>query len=296
MPNIIDEIQRGIVLWDGAMGSMLIKKGLSQGECPELWNDQQPEDVKSVHMAYYDAGSDVVQTNTFGGNRLKLDINNLKDRVYDLNFKAAKLANEVCPEGRFVAGDIGPTGKFLQPTGTYTFDQFKDIFAEQAKALTDGGVHLISIETMYDIEEAKAAIAGVKSVSSLPIVAEMSFNSTPRGFFTLMGNDIETCMNSLIEAGADMVGTNCNLGSKEFLELVKQIKEHIGNHLLIAQPNAGQPSLINGETVYPTEPDEYLKDIILMLEDNGLNAIGGCCGTNPVFIKKIHNFIKSRIN
>lgn len=278
------------------MGSMLIKKGLTQGECPELWNKYQPEDVKSIHKAYYEAGSDVVQTNTFGGNRSKLEIYNLMDQVYDLNFKAAKLATEVCPEGRFVAGDIGPTGKFLQPTGTYTFEQFKEIFAEQAKALTDGGVHLISIETMYDIEEAKAAIAGVQSVSSLPIVAEMSFNATPRGFFTLMGNDIETCMDSLIEAGADMVGTNCNLGSNEIIDLVKQIREHIENHPLIAQPNAGQPILMNGETVYPTGPDEYVKDIILMLEDTSLNAIGGCCGTNPAFIKKIHNFIKNRGN
>lgn len=288
--NILDIIKKRVVLWDGAMGTMLFEKGLKQGECPEKWNLSHPEQVRSVHEEYYKVGSDVVQTNTFGGNRLKLEMNNLQDSVYEINYKGAKLAKEICPENKFVAGDIGPTGKFLKPMGKYTFDEFREIYAEQTKALIDGGVDLFSIETMYDINEAKAAIEGVKSISSLPIVAEMTFNNTPRGFFTLMGNNVEICMKSLIEAGADIVGSNCTLGSKEMVELIKNMRMYVKEHPLIAQANAGQPTLINGITSYPIGGDEYLKDVKKML-DNGLNVVGGCCGTNSIFIKKIHNYI-----
>lgn len=289
--DILERIKKGVVLWDGAMGSMLIEKGLKQGECPEKWNSSHMEFVKYVHKKYYDVGSDVVQTNTFGGNRLKLNDNNLEDSVYDINFKAAKLAKDVCPEDRFVAGDIGPTGKFLKPMGKFTFDDFQDIFSEQAKALIDGGVDFFSIETMFDIKEAKAAISGIKRVSNLPIVVEMSFNKTPRGFFTLMGNNVETCMKELILAGADVIGSNCSLGSNEMVELIKIMKIYCDKHPLIAQANAGQPILVNGKTVYPIGPDKYLKDVILML-DSELSAVGGCCGTNSEYIKKIYDYIR----
>ncbi len=289
----MERFGKGVVLWDGAMGTMLMERGLGQGECPEVWNDSHPERVKSVHSAYFEAGSDVVQTNTFGGSRLKLEVNGLGDSVPDLNFKAARLAREVCPDGRYVAGDIGPTGMFLKPTGTHTFEELKEVFAEQARALADGGVHFFSVETMFDIEEAKAAIAGIKSASSLPIAAEVSFNRTPRGFFTLMGNDVESCIRSLIEVGADIVGSNCSLGSGEMVELVKIMRAYAGGKPLIAQANAGQPTLVDGRTVYPTGPDDFLVDVAEML-DSGLNAVGGCCGTNHEFIMRIREHISSR--
>lgn len=293
MPNILEQIRNGVVLWDGGMGTMLMDLGLVQGECPELWNQEHPKRVQSVHTAYFEAGCDVIQTNTFGGSRLKLEVHGLGDSTYELNRKAAKLALEVCPEGKFVAGDIGPTGKFLAPSGAYEVEDFVGTFAEQAAGLVDGGVHFLSVETMFDLEEAKAAISGIRNVSSLPIVAQVTFNKTKRGFFTMMGNDVAVCMKSLIEAGADVVGSNCSLESADMVELVKLMKEHAKETPLIAQANAGQPTLVDGKTAYPTKPEDYIKDIEMML-NAGLSAVGGCCGTNPEFIAAMRKLIDER--
>ena len=291
--NILERLMDGIVLWDGGMGTMLMDLGLAQGECPEDWNKVHPERVQSVHKAYFEARSDVVQTNTFGGSRLKLEVHDRGDSAYELNRKAAELALEICPEGKFVAGDIGPTGKFLKPSGTFDFDEFTGTFAEQAAGLADGGVHFFSIETMFDLEEAKAAIAGIRCVSSLPISVQMTFNKTKRGFFTMMGNDVATCIDSLIEAGAAIIGSNCSLESADMHELVELMKEHSGSTPLIAQANAGQPTLRNGKTVYPTDPKDYTADVAKML-DSGLAAVGGCCGTNPEFIQALREEIDRR--
>jgi len=295
MSGIWELIRERVMVFDGGIGSMLIDAGLEGGMAPELWNEKNPTQVCQLHERYYKAGSDVVQTNTFGGNRLKLEANGLEDKVYDLNLAGAKIARDACPAGRFVAGTIGPTGKFLVPMGSYTFEDFKQVFAEQAEALTEGDVDLFSIETMMDIKEAKAAIAGIRSVSDLPIVAEMSYNRTRQGFFTIMGNSVESCISALTASGADIVGSNCSLGSKDMVDLVKIMKQYSDNYPkkcpLIAQANAGQPQLINGKCVYPTKFDRYLQDVKTMI-GQGLNAVGGCCGTTPEHIRKISEYIK----
>lgn len=296
MTGILKLIRERVVLWDGGVGSMIIDAGLRPGEPPELWNIKHPEKVSLIHKRYYDAGSDAVQTNTFGGSRFKLEMNDLEDKAYELNYAGAKIAKDVCPEDRFVVGDIGPTGRFLEPMGEYTFKDFKQIFAQQAVALVEGGVDLFSVETMMDVEEAKAAIAGIRSVSDLPIAAEMSFNRIKQGFYTLMGNNVENCINALIESGADIVGSNCNLGSNDMVDLVKIMKQNLYSHSkkcpLIAQANAGQPKIINGKSVYPTKPDRYLLDVVAMIKE-GLDVVGGCCGTTPEHIQKIHEYVKN---
>jgi methionine synthase I (cobalamin-dependent) len=294
MQEILELINERVVIFDGGMGSMIIDAGLGGGMAPELWNEKNPQQVENLHKTYYKAGSDVVQTNTFGANRLKLEANKLEDKVYNLNLLGAEIARDACPVDRFVAGDIGPTGKFLAPIGGYAFEDFCDVFAEQAEALAEGDVDLFSVETMMDIEEAKAAVIGIRSVSDLPIVAQMTYNKTHRGFFTIMGNTVENCIRVLIESGADVVGSNCSLDSSDMIDLVKIMKQNLDKHQkkcpIIAQPNAGQPQLINGRCVYPSNSNKFLKDVISMI-GAGLNAVGGCCGTTPEHIKKIREHL-----
>ena len=294
MLEFLELINERVVIFDGGMGSMIIEAGLGGGIAPELWNKKNPNKVGQLHKKYYQAGSDVVQTNTFGGNRLKLEANDLDEQVYELNLLGANIAKDACPADKYVAGNIGPTGKFLAPIGRYSYEEFKQVFAEQAEALADGDIDLFSVETMMDIQEAKAAITAIRGVSDLPIVAEMSYNKTRQGFFTIMGDNVRNCMDVMIGSGADIIGSNCGLGGNAMVGLVTIMKQYIDNHPqkypIIAQPNAGQPQLINGRCVYTTNYDRFLKDVVSMI-DAGINVIGGCCGTTPEHIRKISEYL-----
>ena len=278
------------ILFDGGMGTMLIDKGLPMGEPPEKWNLEHPEIVKQVHSSYFETGSDVVQTNTFGGNRAKLSTKGLDKDVRKINLMAAKLALEVTPSNKYVAGDIGPTGRFLKPMGDMTLEKLAEVFAEQAAALAKGGVDLISIETMYDLREAVAALKAAKKATNLPVFASITFNKGPKGFFTIMGDEVSTSMKTLEDEGADVVGSNCTLGSGDMLELVRLMRKS-ADLPIIAQPNAGQPILKEGKTIYEQEPEDFAKDIRKMIEV-GCNVVGGCCGTNPDFIKAMSEVMK----
>ncbi len=287
--NILDLTNERIVLMDGAMGTMLIANGLRENEVPENWNLEHPDKVAEIHSKYYDAGSDIVQTNTFGGNRLKLNKKGLGEKTYEINFKAAKLALDVCPESKYVAGDIGPTGEFLQPSGIYKEEEFIEIFKEQSEALKEGGVHIFSIETMFDIREAISALVAVRKISNLPVFVEVTFNCIPRGFFTMIGDSVEKCMKELESNGADAVGSNCTNDSKKMLELLKEIKKHTKLPIII-QPNAGQPQIIDNKVVYEQSIQDFTENIKKMI-DEGVNIVGGCCGTNPEYIKEIYKII-----
>ncbi|MFQ6082397.1 MAG: homocysteine S-methyltransferase family protein [Candidatus Aminicenantia bacterium] len=284
--SILELIKEGIILFDGANGSQLIKFGLPSGYCPELWNIEKPEIVKKIHQEYFQAGSDAVLTNTFGGNRLKLKAYSLENKVHELNLRGAKLAFEIKPENKFVGGDIGPTGKFLQPQGEYTQEEFEKIFYQQTLALVEGRVDFIMIETMYDIRETVCAVKGAKRATDLPIFASMTFKKTKRGFFTLMGNSVEQSVRELEKAGADGVGSNCTLNSQEMALLVKEMRK-ITSLPLIVQANAGQ-AILNpeGQIQYDQDAENYIKFVPEMIA-NGANIIGGCCGTDPEYIKKI---------
>lgn len=284
--DILALMRRRVVILDGAMGTMLIAEGLSGGDAPEIWNLLEPETIKSIHRRYFDAGSDVVLTNTFGGNRSKLRKTKRDDAVVRINSLAAELAKAVCPPGRFVAGDIGPSGELVAPVGSLTPENLEEIFAEQARALVSGGVDLILIETMFSLQEAVAALRGARSVSGCPVFVSMTYERKNRGFFTMMGEKPGACTKTLEDEGADGVGTNCTLGSREMIPLARILREST-NLPVIVQPNAGKPLLRDGKTVYDQAPEEFAEDIQSIVQA-GVNVVGGCCGTTPKFISTIH--------
>lgn len=275
-------------MFDGAMGSTLISLGLPEGECPESWNLTHPEVISDIHQKYLEAGADVIQTNTFGANRLRLASFGYNNRVEEINIRAVEIAKKVCPKDKFVAGDIGPCGDFLEPMGKFSIEELEKSFLEQAKALAPpkGGVDFFSIETMCDLREAMIATEAIKTVSDLPIFVSMTFDKKPKGYFTIMGNTISECATNLKKAGADVIGANCTLGSAEMIGLVEELRK--GTDLpIIIQPNAGKPELIGGKLVYRQDPESFAEDIRKTV-NAGANFVGGCCGTTHEFIREIH--------
>jgi 5-methyltetrahydrofolate--homocysteine methyltransferase len=288
--TIFDLIKERGVLLDGGMGTELIKRGFPQGACPESWNKEKPEVVKEIHKSYFDAGSDVVLTNSFGGSRIKLASHGMDERCYDLNLAAATIANEVKPEGKFVAGSMGPTGKFLKPQGEFSEEEFEEAYAEQAKGLSDGKVDFLLIETQYDLKEALCAIKGAEKASDVPIFVTLTFNLTPRGYFTLMGNSVDQCVEELEGQEVPVIGSNCTLNSAEMVDLIKLFREKT-DLPLIAQANAGKPDLsTEGEVTYSQAMEDYVSYIPQMIE-NGANLVGGCCGTDPDYIKRMAELV-----
>jgi 5-methyltetrahydrofolate--homocysteine methyltransferase len=282
---LLERAERKTIVFDGAMGTMLIASGLSSGQCPELWNIEKPSVVQEIHRRYYEAGSDVVHTNTFGGSPLKLADNRLADKVGPINLAAAKIAKSACPEGKFVAGDIGPTGKLFKPLGDATPGSLEEAFRRQAEALLEGGVDLISIETMFSLQEALAAVRASKATGDVLVIASMTYNRTKRGFFTMMGESVTQCVSALEDAGADVIGTNCTLGSKEMVDLTKEIRGATTKPILI-QPNAGKPVTRKGITTYEQSPAEFGQDG-REIKEAGAEMIGGCCGTTAEFIREL---------
>lgn len=288
--SFLELVKNRVVLLDGGMGTELIRHGFSQGECPESWNVEKSEIVKKIHQNYYDAGSDVVLTNSFGGSEIKLASHGLKEKCYELNYAAASLANEVKPSGKFVAGSMGPTGKFLKPQGEFTEEEFEDAYAIQAKALTEGRVDFLLIETQYDLKEALCALRAARRSSNLPVFVTMTFNRNPKGFFTFMGNSASQCIEELEAKDVPAVGTNCSLDSKDMVDLIKIMRDTTALPL-IAQANAGQPVLLSdGNVTYSQNVDDYVSFIPQMIK-NGANIIGGCCGTNPDYIQRMARII-----
>ena len=274
-----------IIIFDGAMGTMLMSEGLSPGEIPELWNVEKPSVVMDIHKQYFEVGSDVVHTNTFGGTPMKLSEKGLMEKMGVLNTEAAKIARKVCPSGKFVAGDIGPTGKMLKPLGDATLEEMEETFFSQASALIEGGVDFISIETMFSLGEALAAVRGIKKAGDLTVVASMTYNRTKNGFFTMMGEGVSQCASALEDVGADVIASNCTLGSKDMIDLTKELRASTLKPILI-QPNAGKPVTQKGITYYKQAPSEFAQDGKKIIE-SGANMIGGCCGTNLEFIKEL---------
>lgn len=291
--DIFNIIKERTVLLDGGMGTELIRYGLEQGGCSESWNAENPDIVKKIHKSYYDAGSDVVLTNSFGGNQIKLDAHGLGDRCHELNLAAAKIAVNAKAGGKYVAGSMGPTGKFLKPHGEFTEEEFETAYAIQAKALAEGGVDFLLIETQYDLNEALCALRAAKKSSSIPVFVTMTFNINPRGYFTIMGNSVAQCFEELKKNDVQGLGANCTLDSAEMAGLIKIMRDATPLPL-IAQANAGQPSVSSdGQIVYSQDIEDYVRYIPQMIE-NGVNLIGGCCGTNPDYIKRMAKVIRSQ--
>jgi 5-methyltetrahydrofolate--homocysteine methyltransferase len=289
--TILELAAERVVVFDGAMGTMLLASGLPTGGTPELWNLEQPGIVEEIHRQYYDAGSDVVHTNTFGGTALKLADKGHAEKAEQVNIAAVHIARRACPDGRFVAGDIGPTGRMLPPVGTASVEELEDAFYLQAKALLQGGADLISIETMFSLEESLAAVRSAKKAGDCPVVAAVTYNKTPNGFFTMMGESVAQSAEAFEKAEVDVFASNCTLGSGDMLELVKDMKAATTLPVLI-QPNAGKPVADDdGPTRYEQTALEFAQDI-KRLVDAGADMVGGCCGTNAEFIREMVRLIQ----
>ncbi|MFC1852246.1 homocysteine S-methyltransferase family protein [candidate division CSSED10-310 bacterium] len=279
-----------VVLFDGAMGSMLFASGLQGGDCPEEWNITHPETITHIHDSYYKAGSDVVETNSFGGSSLKLASYGFADKAVELNEKAAQLAKKVAPPNSFVAGSVGPCGQFIKPLGDLDEETLYESFKEQICALVNGGADIICIETMMDITEATIAVRAAKENTTAPVIATMTFSATPRGYFTMMGVDPNTAAQKLVKGGADVVGANCGNGPHEMVELIPAFAAAVDAPLLF-QSNAGLPKLVDGNTVYDMGPQEYAAFIPDFLKA-GAGLIGGCCGTTPEHMSQIKKLLQ----
>ena len=293
MNNLLHRIQSEILVFDGAMGTLLQASGLPRGACPDEWNISRPEVVRDCHRAYFAAGADVVETNTFGSTRLRLKDYGLQDKVEEINVRGVQLAREAAQVvtchgmSLLVAGSIGPSGKFLQPFGELTFDQAYEIFKEQAQALIKGGVDLLIIETMVDLQEMRAALLAAKDVSPVPVIAQMAFTQDLR---TVTGTDPVTAATVLVAMGADILGANCMIGPVEMLPVFQKLASTT-DHFLSAQPNAGMPQLVDDETVFPGTPEliaEYGEKFV----QAGANIVGSCCGTTPEHTKALAGRVK----
>jgi 5-methyltetrahydrofolate--homocysteine methyltransferase len=282
------------VLADGAMGTMLFAAGLQFGDPPEVWNLTQPEVVRRIHRAYLEAGSLILMTNTFGGNRLRLGLHGLDSRVAELNQTAAILLRaEVEAAGGvgLLAGDIGPSGAIMAPTGTLDYGEAVDVFAEQATALVAGGVDLIWIETMSDLTEVRAAIEGVRRVSpGIPLIATMTFDT--RGH-TMMGVSPEQAVVALSAWGADAVGGNCGNGPDELIPVIERMRAAAPDAMLVAKSNAGMPELVDMRAVYRADPAMMAAKALAMREA-GARIVGGCCGSTPEHLRAMAETLTRR--
>lgn len=277
-----------VLIADGATGTQLQKAGLPAGTAPEAWNLSHPEEIVRHHQSYLDAGSDIVLTNTFGGNTLKLSMTSLANKVIEINTAAAKLARQATGQGKFVFGDVGPTGKMLEPLGTTSIQEAEDAFAVQIDALAKAGVDAILIETMSALEEAQSAVRAAKRVCTLPIIVTMSFDTKGR---TMMGVKPSQAVKVLWPLGLLAFGVNCGRTLTESFTAIQEIISTVPDAVLMAKPNAGLPRLEGDQSVYDVTPDvmaEYAQKFV----DVGVKIFGGCCGSNPDHIRAIAKKIK----
>ena len=276
----------GPLVSDGAMGTYLQSRGLPPGGSPEEMNASAPDTIRGMAAAYFDAGSDMVLTASFGGSRFMLKKYGLDGRGTELNRLAAEHARSAAPEGRFVVGSIGPTGEILESNGgEASEDEVLDAFVEQVTALEDGGADAVAVETMISAREAALAIRAAKDNTDLVVFGTMMFDKGPRGWFTMMGDTPESAVKDMLDAGADVVGANCGNGVEKMVELAAHIRAATDGFMLV-HSNAGIPTIRQGQIVYPETPD-YMAAHFATMADMGVNIIGGCCGTTPDHIRAL---------
>ncbi|MBN1768045.1 MAG: homocysteine S-methyltransferase family protein [Prolixibacteraceae bacterium] len=292
MKTITQEIQSGkLMVSDGAWGTFLQQMGLQPGECPESWNLKYPDRVLEIAQSYIDAGSDMIETNSFGGNAFKLSMFGLEDKVYEINEAAARISRKAAGSNRHVLGSIGPTGKMLM-MGDVTYEQLYEAFKTQAMGLEAGGADALVVETMTDLEEATAAVRACRDNTSCEVICTMTFDKSPDGsFFTMMGVSPADLVPAMIDAGANIIGANCGNGMENMIGIVNEIRAIDPEIPVLVHANAGAPVYKNGETVFLETPDQMAQFTPLLI-DAGANIIGGCCGTTPDHIRKIVEVVK----
>jgi 5-methyltetrahydrofolate--homocysteine methyltransferase len=277
----------GTLVADGATGTQLQAMGLPVGTSPERWNVERPDAILSHHRSYLEAGSQIILTNTFGGSRIKLErTGGLGERTVELNRAAAKLAKNAAGDQAYVAGDIGPTGELLAPFGLLAYQEAVAAFAEQATALVQGGVDLVWIETMTDLNEAKATLEGVRRVTALPVFVSLSFGAAGR---TIMGVTPAQVVGTFAPMGVAAIGANCGEGIEPVVSALVEMRTALlsagasGTPALIAKPNAGLPRLEEGRTVFDLSPQAMAAHVPRLVE-SGAQIIGACCGSSPAHI------------
>jgi len=276
----------GFLVIDGAMGTELFAAGLTAGDPPELWNLDHPDRIRAIHQAYVDAGSDIVLTNSFGGNRHRLKLHSLEGRVAELNAAAASIGREVADAADrpvLVAGSMGPTGELIEPLGALTVAEAQEAFAEQAAGLSDGGADILWLETMSALPEVEAGVLGARSTSGLPIVVTLSFDTAGR---TMMGITGEDAGALLAELGVDGIGANCGANLADTEAAVVAIRSACGDIPVVSKANAGIPVWKGAELEYDATP-EILSAHAHRLREAGVSIIGACCGSTPDHIAMI---------
>jgi 5-methyltetrahydrofolate--homocysteine methyltransferase len=283
-----------VLLGDGALGTMLIQRGLKSGECPEIWNIEKPALLGEIASLYLDAGSDIISSNTFGGHPLKLEQYALHDKTEKINRAGIRAIRDAVKGRAYLAASCGPSGKLLKPYGDTDPEEISEGYKRQVNALVEEGIDIIYFETMIDLSEAILGLKAAKSIApEIPVCATMTFDLTPRGFFTVMGNSIEQVVRELESAGADVIGSNCGNGIDNMVKIAEEFKEHSRLPVLI-QSNAGLPT-VKGELLEYPETPEFMAERVKMMLDISVNIIGGCCGTTPqhiaLFRATIDNYV-----
>ncbi len=295
--SLRERISKGVFLLDGAMGTQLIASGIELGQCCDYLNIEQGDTIFEIHRSYFRAGSDAVLTNTFGANKFALARHCLGDKVEEINAVAAKIARRAAGTGKYVLGDIGPSGDFLEPLGNLKPEGLKEAFIEQAKALSAGGVDGFIIETQTSLDEATITVEAIKSISGeLPVFVSFAFDRVAGDFKTMMGVDVKSAVTKMVSLGVGAIGFNCGTVSlDEYLELAKKFVSTVktlGKKVLVfAEPNAGKPELVDGRAVYKVTPEDFAA-AAEKIHSAGVNIIGGCCGTGPEHIKALAEMLK----
>lgn len=296
MKSLLERIAQGeVLISDGAMGTFLHAKGLQAGECPESWCVSHPDAVQSIAAAYIESGSDIVETNSFGGSAFKLKPYGHGEQVAEFNRAAAALA-KVAMRGRgYVAASVGPTGHIVEEEGgDTTTEALYAAFREQVVALAEGGADAICIETMSSVSEAVQAIKAVKENTNLPVICTFTFEQGAKGFRTMMGTKPERAAREAVAAGADIIGANCGNGIANMIEITKQMRAAAPGTPILIHANAGAPEVENGKTVFKETP-EYMASRVKELIEAGANIIGGCCGTTPAHIAAMAQAVGQRV-
>jgi 5-methyltetrahydrofolate--homocysteine methyltransferase len=293
MENLLKRLKDGeILVADGAIGTMLMDFGLKPGKPPESFNLTNTKSLEEIASLYLDAGADIIQTNTFGASPLRLSFYSLEDKTEEINRNAVFAARKVVKDRAYISGSCGPAGRLLKPYGEVEPEEIYCSFERQIKSLIRAGVDVICIETMTDLKEATLAIQAAKTISaSTPVIATMTFDPTPRGFYTIMGVSIKDAAQGLEKAGADIIGSNCGNGIENMIEIGKEFRKYSSLPLII-QSNAGIPRIQGDKLIYPEAPEfmaEKAKELILA----GVSIIGGCCGTTPEHIKALRKMVDS---
>jgi 5-methyltetrahydrofolate--homocysteine methyltransferase len=284
MPAInqtLSKLNTAVLVYDGSKGVMLQLQGLQSGESAELWNLTHPEAVEALYRAYIDAGADILQTNTFCGNRVALERHGLTDKLYDINYAGVALAKKAAGGKVPVAASIGPTGLITQPAGTLSFEDAYGIFLEQIRPLADAGADFLHFETFGDLSELRAALVAAQGYN-IPVFATVTVDNGPR---TLYGNPASVCALAAERLGAVMTGVNCSGGAESILGAIQQMQGAVSLPL-IAKPNAGLPEMINGKLTYSQTPEEFAS-YAQALVNSGVRLAGGCCGTGPEYIRAL---------